>query len=145
MKANRWIGLAMVAAALWLLFGGSVPTWIPGGAPAPISDPGLRVLITFDAESKASLPRPQLATIDSNSLRAYLDAHCAKDAGGTPEWRIVPHVTTFSADEPIWQKLMALPRKSEPWLTAGNGRTGFSGPLPADEAATLAIITPLEK
>jgi hypothetical protein len=112
----------------------------PPQPPAPIPDGGLRVLMTYDPGAKAGLPRPQLALLDSTTLRAYLDTNCTKDAAGVAEWRIVPASTEFKDDQPIWKKAMTLPRASSEWLYVSNGKAGESVPLPANEAEALAII-----
>lgn len=111
----------------------------PGPGPAPITDTGLRVLIVYDVNGKARLPREQMALLDSPTLRAYLDAHCTKN-GTVPEWRIVPTDTVFNADQPIWQKLMAQPRAGDNWLVVTNGKGAESVALPANEDAALALI-----
>lgn len=108
--------------------------------PSPIPESGFRVLITYDNASKGSLPRDQLAILDSTDLRAWLDAHCIKDAQNAPEWRIWASEMQVNPDQPIWQKLIGLPRKSEPWITISTGKTGFSGPLPANEAETIKLL-----
>lgn len=108
--------------------------------PSPIPDVGYRVLITYSNATKSSLPREQLATLDSYELREWLDSHCVKDAQSVPEWRIWATEVQINPDQPIWQKLMGLERKSEPWIIISNGRTGFSGPLPANEAETIKLL-----
>lgn len=123
---------------------GPVPDPVPPDVdpnPPPVVDTGFRVLIVFDNSSKASLPREQLAAIDSLDLRAYLNSHCIKAANGAPEWRITAATTQFSDDQPIWKKAMALPRTSLPWLVVSNGKEGESIPLPANEAALMEVIT----
>jgi hypothetical protein len=114
---------------------------LPVNPPAPVvvTDSGLRVLVTYPVDGKSLLPREQMALIDSVSFRAYLDDHCAK-AGGVPEWRIVPDDAEFEADQPVWQKLMAVPRASSAWLVVVNGSRGESAPLPTNEAAALELI-----
>ncbi len=145
MKLRECIAWGLLAAVLvlkWQPAPGPGPGPLPPGpapTPAPITDAGLRVLVTYDADHKADLPREQLALVDSNSLRAWLDEHCAK-RDGVPEWRIVPADEQFDADEPTWQQLMAGPRQAPAWLVATDGKTGVSVPLPANEAAALAIL-----
>lgn len=112
------------------------------GNPSPIPDAGLRVLITYTDATRDALPPGQDAILASPTLRNWLDAHCTKDADGDPEWRIEPDSVTFTAAEPIWQKLMAVPRQSSPWLVVADGRRGVSQPLPADEPALMTVLTP---
>lgn len=106
----------------------------------PITDTGLRALIVYDNDTKQKLPRGQLAIIDSSTLRTKLSASCTKTPEGVPEWRIVPSTVAFNADQPIWQKLMAVPRPSLPWLLFTDGKKTDSIPLPATEADVLKIV-----
>lgn len=108
--------------------------------PSPIPDQGFRVLITYSNASKPSLSKDQLAIIDSSDLREWLDSHCIKNAQSVPEWRIWASEIQVNPDQPIWQKLMGLERKSEPWIIISTGRSGYSGPLPANEAETIKLL-----
>lgn len=108
--------------------------------PSPIPDQGFRVLITYSNSSKSSLPKDQLAVLDSTDLRAWLDSHCIQNAQSVPEWRIWASEIQVNPDQPIWQKLMGLERKSEPWIIISTGVTGYSGPLPANEAETIKLL-----
>lgn len=123
----------LVAAALLLLAGA------PAGGKSPIADPGLRVLITYPEATRDTLPAGQRAILDNSELRGWLDAHCVK-TGGVPEWRIAPDNEIFGADQPIWQKLMALARGKGAWLLVSTGKSGVNEPLPADLSALQAIL-----
>jgi hypothetical protein len=117
---------------------------VPPAPPSPISDIGLRVLITYSEATKGALPREQLAILASTQLRTYLDAHCVKDAAGDPEWRIIPVTTSFNDDQPIWKKVMALPRGADTWLVVSDGKTGESIPLPPNEPALMEVLKKYE-
>jgi hypothetical protein len=41
---------------------------------------------------------------------------------------------------PIWEKAMARPRTTVPWLIISNGVTGYEGPLPANKAAMMELL-----
>lgn len=112
--------------------------------PAPIKLSGLRVLITFDDDKKNQLSRDQIGIIDSSVLRSYLDEKCAKAGDQTSEWRIVPHTTEFHDDQPTWKQAMAIPRDKSEWLIVSNGKSGYSGPLPANLTETLNLIKSFE-
>lgn len=112
------------------------------GSTSPIPDAGLRVLITYTDATRDALPKGQQDILASPTLRNWLDAHCAKDADGDPEWRIEPDSVSFTPAEPIWQKLMGVPRQSSPWLVVADGRHGASQPLPADEQALMTVLSP---
>ena len=120
--------------------GCSFPNFPINVTPSPIPDAGNRVLITFNNANKAGLPKAQLALLSSNELRTWLDQHCVKDSKGIPEWRIWPVEIEVNPDQPIWQKLMGLERKADEWIIISTGKTGYSGPLPADEPATMELL-----
>lgn len=131
--------LAIAAFAGLLFFGGckelpDISGLFPAVESATIKAENARIYITFDDASKGSLPRGQIAAIDSLDLRAWLDSKKVA-------WRIVPAVSTF-ADQPDWQAIDALPRASEPWLIVMGKATKpiVSQPLPADEASLRVIL-----
>lgn len=134
--------LVVVLALLSPLWLGQIGGCNLAGSPSPIPDAGLRVLITYTDATRDALPKGQQDIIASPTLRNWLDAHCAKDADGDAEWRIEPDSVTFTAAEPIWQKLMAVPRQQSPWLVVSDGRHGASQPLPADEQSLMAVLSP---
>lgn len=101
---------------------------------APLSDPGFRVLITHRPD-KASLPKGQASIIESADIRILLDSKCPPNG-----WHIWPSNTKVEADQPEWQRAMALVKDPD-WLIVSNpGKGGFSGKLPATEAEVLAIL-----
>lgn len=108
------------------------------GAPVvvpPVPGANVKVLITYDANREGSLPRPQMALIQSTALRTWLDAKVGKG-----NWRISPDTNVFNADQPVFQKLAAQPRQSPNWLYVANDAAAEGVPLPADEAAAEAEI-----
>jgi hypothetical protein len=130
--------LVAAAVVLALALGGgwyAVSRGLPsiGVAPGPI-----RVLITYDP--KGDIPESQQSLIESATLREYLTTHCEK-SGDRPEWRIVPNTAKFESDQPKWQALAALPRKSEPAITIERGTKRISGDLPLTEPAAMKLLT----
>lgn len=107
---------------------------------SPIEDVGYRVLITYNNEGKAALSKSQLAILDSNDLRDWLDQNCVKNTQGIPEWRIWATEMQVNPDQPIWQKLMGLERKADEWIIISTGKKGFTGPLPQTESETMELL-----
>ncbi len=62
----------------------------PGPAPAPFPTiaEGLRVLIVWEDEDRARLPREQLLAITGEKLTTHLNTNCAKDTKGRADWHI---------------------------------------------------------
>lgn len=124
------------------------PTPVPPVDPAPISDEGFRVLLTFKEQDRGSLPPGQKGILESSDLRAWLTQHCAKSPDGVPEWRVWPDAATPGSDQPIWQKMMQVAQRdskgSGQWMVVSNGKTGVSAPWPADEAALMTVLQKYE-
>lgn len=131
----------VIALVLLLIFTNQAGPLIPV-VPPPVSVDGLRVLVIYDEAAESTMPRSQQEILNSPTIREWLDSHCARDATGTPEYRFWPLAVAAAVadDQPIWQQLAKLERKSVPWLIAVDGRKYFSGPLPADEAATMKVL-----
>lgn len=114
------------------------------GAPIPVG--GYRALFVFDSSNLAKLPAGQLEIFTSGPIREYLKATCVKGVDGkTPERRFFDQATDVSKEPQLWQDAMKLPRASVPWLIVSNGKTGYSGPLPANVDATLTLLKKYEK
>jgi hypothetical protein len=115
------------------------PDPTPDTAPFPAT--GLHVLIVFETADAVALPAGQRAILYGKANREFLNAKTAPGPDGrTRSWRIYDADTDVTAEAKVWQDAMAVPRQSLPWLVVSNGRTGFSGPLPADPAAFQAIV-----
>lgn len=111
----------------------------PDGTPIAVSQPGLRVLIIeeTDAPSRAALNAGQRAIIlgtAANSFRTF--------ASKTAKAELVcaDKDADFSRLPAVWVELVKRPRKSVPWLTITNGKTGYEGPLPGDPTEAIAIL-----
>lgn len=117
--------------------------------PAPIAEPGFRVLFVFEAESLTTYPRGQVNAMRAKDVADYLAAKCVKGPDGkTPETRAYDQHTPMDAAPKLWKDAMARPRASLPWVVVSNGKTGFEGPVPynpADPADLAPILTLLRK
>lgn len=120
--------------------GPTPPGPVPPG-PVPIPGDGLRVLIVYESAELSKLPKEQLLVFYGQAVRGYLDSHCVKGPDGkTAEWRIWDQNVPTGAESPTWQAAMQVKRDKLPWLVVSTGKTGFSGPLPADETEALKLL-----
>jgi len=123
---------------------GTAPNPGPGPGPAPVPGAGLHVLIVYDSAKQSSMPAAQLSIISSTapgSVRDYMTKKCAQVAGKA-DWAIWPDGGDASSYPSAPLKAMyGRPRQQLPWLVISkDGSSGYEGPLPADPAATLAIL-----
>lgn len=129
---------------LAVLSGCPLPAPGPGPGPTPDDAPfpaqGLHVLIVHETKDAARLPAGQRTILWSQASREFLDSKCALD-GKTRAWRIYDPDVDLTHEAQVWRDAMAVPRQSLPWLCLSNGRTGYSGPLPADVAAFQTIVS----
>lgn len=116
----------------------------PDYPPAPIPEPGFRVLIVYESAQLRTMPAAQQTILFSVPFRKYLDSVCADDAqtGSKKGWWMLDQHADVSGLAKLWQDAMKRPRASVPWIQISNGdaNVGFEGPLPADVAATQALI-----
>lgn len=125
MNRDKRIALILGAVSLLLFaFGGS------GGnpfTPAPISEPGLHVLIVETTDDRGTIDKGQLAVLQSTLIKQEVAA-----AGGQFRQYDADHAPEL---EP-WKTAMSRPRTSTPWLIASNpGKGGFEGPVPSGDGA----------
>lgn len=122
-----------------------VPPPVPPDPPAPdvpIKEPGLRVLIVYESADLAKMPAPQQAILYSKTVRDFLNAKCVLGPDNkTREWGIYDKDADMSAQSAIWQGAMKRPRSSLPWALISDGKKGFEGPLPANVADTMALLS----
>lgn len=119
---------------------GPVPPVPPGPLP-PIPVAGFRTLIVYETSELSKLPAKQAAILYAKSIRDYLQSKAVMGPDGkTKEWRMYDKDVDVSAESKIWQDAMKLPRTQVPWIVISDGKTGFSGPLPADVTSTLALL-----
>jgi hypothetical protein len=102
---------------------------------APVNVAGFRALLVY--ESEQGLPAPFAAS----SVREYLNTRCVKgEDGRTPDWRCWDQHVDPQADFAVWQSYWKVPRSGLPWVVVGNGRSGFSGPMPATADELLDLL-----
>jgi hypothetical protein len=114
--------------------------WIVTGPPSPIAEPGFRVAVVEETKLRGTLPSGQLDIITATnpgSVRAYVDAK------GAEKFQLIDPNSPTDKLAPHWQAALKRERKSVPWMIAGNGRTGFEGPLPESREAAMKILKPL--
>lgn len=110
--------------------------WVSIGSTSPISDAGFRVLIVEETDERAKLSAGQyeaMFSTDAGSLRAYVEGK-----GGT--LRVLDKDSDPAMLDAPWQKLMARPRQSVPWLEAANPPRGAELALPAEESQAIAAV-----
>ena len=108
----------------------------PGPAPGPLS-----VVILYETGD------PQPESIHSTKVRAYLNAHCPRGAGGMPAWRLWDDDYTPQqlADEDPSLVSMYSRAKAEsvgrmPWILIQSQGKVASVPLPRTEAEVLDLL-----
>lgn len=101
------------------------PVVVDPNAPEwPITEPGLKVLIVYETDYGSSkMSEAQQFVVESNRLRLQLMDLCANDG-----FRIWDQNTTFAKPNPIWEKMLGLPRDGVPWMviSGADGRKGVS-------------------
>jgi hypothetical protein len=114
---------------------------VPPAPPAPIPADGLHVLVVIDA---ARLTAGQAAALNSQAVRAYLNATCPKGPDGkTAEWRVWDKDVDPANESQLWQDAFARTKgKALPFIVVSNPQKGggFEGPLSADAGALLALL-----
>jgi hypothetical protein len=114
--------------------------------PAPIPAAGLRVLVIWDRKTDITLPEDQKDILYGKKVRDYLDAKCiAGPDNRTKEYRFWPDGVSSAGESKLWQDAYARKRTSLPWVLISNGKTGFEGPLPANEATFLELVKKYEQ
>lgn len=103
----------------------------PPDPPLPVD--GLHVLILYESEDRGTMPPQQLSILTSAPLREWFKANSV-------QWRIWDDDTPVEGAEKVWQDALLLPRQSLPWIHVSNGKTGYSGPLPATVDETISLI-----
>lgn len=117
------------------------PTPVDPPTPAPIPDAGFRVLMIYETATAASLPANQIAALNSQAVRNYLNAKCVVGPDGkTREWRLWDKDVNVSNESTIWQNAMKRPRTAVPWIIISDGKKGFEGPLPVNSAELLKLL-----
>jgi len=106
--------------------------------PSPFSEEGHRALIVYELDEVAKYSSAIQKTLYGKAIRDWAIANSARDGKGQPEFRVFDQNTVNQPDK--WMKLLNEKRTSLPWIYIGNGKTGYSGPLPATEEATIQLL-----
>lgn len=128
-KQNPLLGIGLMLAAclaFWALSAGVVP-----GGSAPFPADKLCVLIVTESSKPNTVTREQLVQINSTAARALV---------GMENFKVYDPDSSPELDMQWALDALAVPRTSIPWLYVSNGRSGYSGPLPANEAALLELL-----
>lgn len=123
-----------------------IPTPPKPDGTSPFTEAGNRCLIVFDSANTAR-PAKQNSILYGKAVRDLLNQLCAvgpaneKDGAGNvmKEWRIFPANSDVALVRPVFKDAFA-GKGGADWIMLGNGKTGYSGPLPADEAEAVALI-----
>lgn len=113
---------------------------------SPFKEPGFRVLISFDSKETTRPPGWQ-SIITGKAVRDYLEAHCVPNAVGEKddtggvmkEYRIYPDDSDLKNVRQVWRDAWAK-RGGKDWILIGDGKKGYSGPLPATAEETLTLL-----
>lgn len=125
--------------------GPTPPGPTPPVPPSPVPDPGMHVLLVWDASKvKTAELDKTIGSARPDGVRAYLTAKCPV-VGGKADWAMWPEGMT--ADQvkeypstPI-KALYARPRTATPWLVVSkDGKLAYEGKLPDTDAAVLALL-----
>lgn len=118
--------------------GPTPPGPTPPPSPAPIPEPGFRVLIVYESGQMTQYPLETQIILAGADVRDFLQKNTVV-VGGVPEFRIYDADIDVSHDSAIWQKAMARPRSQIPWVLISNGTTGYEGPLPKTPSEFLEL------
>ena len=129
MKLNNTQKIAILLFA-WMLLGKGVVSSV-----APISAPGLHVLVVYDSSKTNTLEPKQLSALNSNRVPAYVTSKNGKFN------RFDTKVEQTNMD-PIWKAALARPRASLPWVIVSNApnKGGIEAPLPNTDEEFLSLV-----
>lgn len=123
---------------------GTAPQPPPGPGPvppqpdgdAPIKEPGLRVLITYESQ----LPVPKW--LQDADWRTMLNTLCVTGPDGkTKEWRVVDKDSPSVANAGVWPAaLEKMKGKEVPAILISNGKTGTITKLPESKDEAIALV-----
>lgn len=131
-QSNKTIWLVVLALAFLFYRHSDKLNVIPGGG-APFPAEKICVLIVEETSDRTKLPQAQLVALIGPEWR-----EAVRSKGG--EFRQLDKETDVANDAPWVQAAMRVPRDSLPWVLISNGRSGHSGPLPADAAKLLELL-----
>lgn len=102
---------------------------------APIKEPGLRVLISY--ESQNGYP----PWMSNKAFTDFLTSVCVAGPRGQKEWRMIDPDSPVASNAGVWPAAVAkMKDKKEPSILISNGKTGTIEKLPETMAETIALI-----
>jgi hypothetical protein len=105
----------------------------PGDNPFP-ADGKARALILFDNTQPEAMPAGLWNQVYGAAFRDYLRQKTSN------EYRIWPADTAAGEAGPEWAQAMQKKPDKLPWIYLSNGKTGYSGPLPATRDETMKLM-----
>lgn len=121
------------------------PTPDTDKAPLPDS-PGFNVLLIYESGAlPPTVPKDQHEIQYLPTVRDWLTANTTP-ADGWAGWRIGDPDAGVPQGSKLWDKMLALPRMSIPWLIVNNGakNKGYSGPMPKNATEFMALVEKLK-
>jgi len=110
------------------------PLPVPDGE-APIKEPGMRVLITY--ESSKGYP----SWLSDRDFTDFLTSVCVVGKTGYKEWRMTDPDSPTMPNAGVWPAALAkMQGKEVPGILISNGKNGTIEKLPATKADTIALI-----
>jgi hypothetical protein len=111
---------------------------VPPPTPAPISEPGFRVLIVYEAADMPTYPIETQMILTGVDIRDFLKANCVAE-DKHPGFRIYDKDVNLGGELEVWKQAMTRERSAVPWVLISNGTTGFEGPLPKTPSEFLEL------
>lgn len=144
-KEGKFIGFATTFGSVTFAVGepGPGPNPPPPDPPPPVPTAGLKVLIVYESGERKGLTAAREAIISGKVMRDWLIANCSPDAAYPKGYAIWDKDVDASGAPKHWQDALASPRTSVPWLVVmdGSGKVVHGEALPADTAATIAVLS----
>ena len=135
---NTLIYVLLIGGVLWFFVGGTIGPVTP----PPIPMEGFRVMVIEETADRGKLPLGQLNQLTATgpgSVVAYLREKCVK-TDKDPGWKFLDKDSDPKLLGEPWIAAWANKGTTLPWLLVSNGKSGYSGPLPATAAETLKIM-----
>lgn len=129
------LAILAIAGLLWVGLGGAlphVPDIVKPHVPL-IEGGGLSVLILEETDDRRTLTKEQLDILASVEIRKFVKAN-------NGEIRVWDKDIDAANDSEKWRNALTIERQGLPWLIVSGPKGNYSGPLPADVAATEVVI-----
>lgn len=118
----------------------------PTPSTAPFPSPGLAVLIVYESGEATTLSAGQHNILYGTKVRDFLRTSTFKDQGNpNGAFRIYDKDIDLTSESTMWKAAMSVaPRTGPfPYVIISNGKTGYSGPIPAGMTPDefIALVT----